>query len=143
MLLDVGTPFMLVDGRLEIGTALFLRAYLAPVRWWLRRARAVERYIDDYFHLDLVVLDMLGNFYKEGAADRLPVARGFVDEWIRGHAGAVRLERAVDADAVRGYYAKDAATLETSLRARRLTRFVTTAVLRQRYDFILPGRIRR
>ena len=142
-LLDVGTPFMLLDGRLEIGTDLFLRAYLAPLRWWLRRERAVERYIDDYFHLDLVVLDMLGNFFKEGAAQRLPAALRFVNEWIHGPAGAVSIGRAIDADAVRAYYAKDASTLETSLRARRFTRLVTTTVLRRRYDFILPGRIRR
>lgn len=142
-LLDVGTPFMLRNGELEIGTDLFLRAYLAPVRWWLRRSGAVERYIADYFRFDLTILDMLGNFYKEGAAERIPAVLRFVHGWLRSRAHCGELAQAIDAAAVRAYYAKDAGTLETSLRARRLTRFLTTVVLRRRYDFILPGRIRR
>jgi hypothetical protein len=41
------------------------------------------------------------------------------------------------------YYRSDARTLELYLRARRVDRFVGTGLLRQRYDFILPGAIHR
>jgi hypothetical protein len=44
---------------------------------------------------------------------------------------------------VRAYYARDASTLELSLRLRKLQRFLTTRLLRRRYDFVLPGRIAR
>jgi hypothetical protein len=40
------------------------------------------------------------------------------------------------------YHRNGAKTLKLYLRARRLDRFVRTR-LRQRYDFILPGAIRR
>jgi hypothetical protein len=141
-LLDVGTPFMYRDGRLEVGTDIFLRAYLAPLRWWLRRQRAVERYVEDYFRFDLTALDLLGNFTKEGAEARLDSAIAFVNTWTARHRAAEG-GATVDERAVRTYYARDAATLETSLRARRLTRFVQARLLRKRYDFILPGHIRR
>jgi hypothetical protein len=49
----------------------------------------------------------------------------------------------IRADDVDRYYRNDAKTLELYLRARRFDRFVRTRLLRQRYDFILPGAIRR
>ena len=142
LLLDVGTPFMRLHGELETGIDLFLRAYPAPVRWWLRRERAVEKYIASFFRFDLAALDLLGNFIKEGAADKMPAAAAFVREWIQRQPGAEILGE-VDESRVRSYYARDAASLETSLRARRLARFVRTTLLRRRYDFVLPGPIAR
>lgn len=142
VLLDVATPFMRLRGALEMGTELFLYPFLPPLRWWARRTRAVERYIDDYFHFDRTVHDLLGNFLKEGAAGKLAEAIAFVNAWIARQPDGERLGR-VDEQTVRAYYARDAATLEFSLRARRLGRFVTVRLLRRRYDFILPGRIAR
>lgn len=141
-LIDVSTPFMRMHGVLEIGVDLFLWAYPRPMRWWLRRSRAVERYIDDYFDFERVATDLIGNFVKERAPQAIPATVAFVNDWIARQPDGERLGR-VDAAAVRAYYAKDAATLELSLRARRFSRFVTTKLLRRRYDFILPGHIDR
>ncbi len=142
VLVDVATPFMRQGGTLEIGVELFLAAYPAPVRWWLQRTRAVERYIADYFRFDLTVADLIGNFVKEGVPEKIPGAVAFVNEWIARQPDREQLGR-IDEQAVRRYYAKDAANLELSLRARRLGRFITTKLLRRRYDFILPGSITR
>lgn len=139
---DVATPFMRKDGVLEMGVDLFLAAYPAPVRWWLRRTRAVERYIADYFRFDLAATDLIGNFIKEGAPEKIPGAAAFVREWIARQPDRDRLGH-IDEKSAQAYYAKDAADLELSLRARRLSRFVTAKILRRRYDFILPGRIAR
>ncbi len=141
-LIDVGTPFTRRDGALEIGADLFLRAYPAPMRWYLRRARAVESYIDAFFRFDTTAIDLLGNFVKEGRPERIPDGVACVNGWIARQPGAARLGR-IDERAVRAYYAKDASTLELALRARKLARFVDTRLLRRRYDFILPGRIAR
>jgi hypothetical protein len=141
-LLDVSTPFLRHGGELETGTALFLRAYPAPVRWWMRREQMVEKYIGDYFRFDRTVLDLLGNFLKEGAGEKLPEAVAFVRQWIARQPGAETLGR-IDEERVRAYYARDAASLELSLRARRAARFLTSTVLRRRYDFVLPGPVAR
>jgi hypothetical protein len=141
-LIDVGTPFMRKEGALEMGLEVFLRPYPAPARWWLRRTRAVERYIGAFFRFDTTVIDLLGNFFKEGAPERIPGAIAFVNDWIArqpGPGAALRIEE----EAVRRYYANDASTLELALRLRHLQRFVTTRLLRRRYDFLLPGRIVR
>jgi hypothetical protein len=142
VLIDVGTPFMHLHGRLEIGEEYFLRAFPQPVRWWLRRRRVVERYIADYFHFDRTVLDLIGNFAKEGAPRRIPDAIAFANEWIARQPDAAELGR-IDEARVRDYYARDAGTLEWMLRVRRANRWIHTRLLRRPYDYILPGRIDR
>lgn len=142
LLIDVGTPFVRRGRELEIGADLFLWAHPAPVRWWMLRQRAVEHYVAAFFRFDRAVTDLLGNFFKEGAAQRLPAAIDFVNRWIAEQPEAGSLGR-IDERAVRAYYERDAGTLELSLRARKLRRFVTATLLRRRYDFILPGRVTR
>ena len=142
LLIDVSTPFMRKDGVLEIGLDVFLCAYPRPMQWWVRRSGAIERYLEDYYHFEPTMVDLIGNFKKEGAADKIAAMIELVNDWIARQPQAERLGR-IDAERVKAYYTNDAATLELSLRARRLSRFVNTKLLRRRYDFILPGRIDR
>jgi hypothetical protein len=142
-LLDVGTPFMRLHGADELDVELFLAAVPPVARAWYRRQRAVERYLDDYFEPRRVLVDLLGNFHKEGRADRLPFAVARANRWLDAHAAELEDARPIAADAVSRYYQRDAAQLELFLRARRLDRWLRTRLLRQRYDFVLPGPIRR
>jgi hypothetical protein len=142
VLIDIGTPFMRKDGVDEIGVELFLAPVPPGVRAVYRRAHAVERYLDAFFDARSLLVDAVANFHKEGRPDRIPMALERVNRWlaedVRDLGG-----RAIRAEDVDRYYRNDAKTLELYLRARRLDRFVRTRLLRQRYDFILPGAIRR
>lgn len=142
MLIDISTPFMNHRGVLEVGTDVFLRAYPGVMQWWLRRTRAVEKYLEDYLDTRRTIVDLLGNFIKEGVADRVADAVVVANLWMTAQPDG-ECYRPIDVAEVRAYYARDAATLELSLRARRLTRFVQNELLGRRYDFILPGHIRR
>jgi len=142
-LLDVGTPFMRLHGADELDVELFLAAVPPIARAWYRRNRAVERYLDDYFEPRRVLVDLLGNFHKEGRADRLPLAVACANRWLASHAAELEDARPIAGDAVSRYYRRDAAQLELFLRVRRLDRWLRTRVLRRRYDFVLPGPIRR
>ena len=108
----------------------------------MRRTRAVEDYLGAFFDPRRTAIDLLGNFNKEGAPEKIPAALAFVNDWIARQPQAGRLAP-IELEDVRRYYANDAATLALSLRLRRLRRFVDTKLLRRRYDFILPGPIRR
>jgi hypothetical protein len=141
-LVDVGTPFMRLHGVDEIGVELFLAPVPPPFRSFSRWQRDVERYIDDYFDPRTLLLDLLGNFHKEGRPDRIPLARAHVNRWLAAD-GAELAIPALAAAEVDRYYRRDARKLELFLRLRRLDRWVRTRVLRQRYDFILPGPIQR
>jgi len=142
LLVDVGTPFMRLRGVDEIGTDLFLAAVPPLLRTYYRRTRAVERYLDAFFDPRRLLVDLLGNFHKEGRPDRLPLAIDHANRFFAERAAdlGVRAIQRVDVDR---YYANDAVVLELFLRVRRLDRFVRTRLLRRPYDFILPGRIRR
>jgi len=141
-LIDVGTPFMRLGGVDEMGIELFLAPVPALMRPLYRRLRLVERYIDDYFDPRTLLIDLLGNFHKEGRSDRIDLGVTCVNRWLGGP-GAELDARPITRGAVDRYYRKDAQLLELFLKVRRLDRWVRTRLLRGRYNFILPGPIRR
>lgn len=140
VLIDVGTPFMRRDGRLELDRELILAAAPRVVRPYFRWDRTVEKYQDDYFDLRTTAVDLLGNLHKEGCASRLPSAIGAANEWLATNAAGLS---PVTREEVDRYYRSDAALLELYLRLRRADRFVQQRLLRHRYDFVLPGRVAR
>lgn len=142
VLLDVGTPFLRRDGADEIDIELFLAPVPPVVRGWYRRQRAVERYIDAFFDPRRLFVDAIANFHKEGRPDRIPLAIARVNRWLAQEMAPLGA-RAIRVEDVERYYRRDASTLTLYLRARRLDRFLRTRLLRQRYDYVLPGAIRR
>ncbi len=163
-LIDVGTPFIRRGGHHAFDQEILLSAVPPGIRSYYRRKGTASTYMDDYFDPRLLAIDLLGNFHKEGAGQRIPVALRAANRWLAGPAREIRQELAArtptgsspgfrsgsrpDTDdliteaQVADYYRQDAATLELFLRVRRIDRAVRTG-LRQRYDFILPGRVDR
>lgn len=142
-LFDVGTPYVRRAGTYQIDLELFLAAVPPLIRAHYRRARAVEKYLDHYFDPRSVALDLLGNFHKEGRPDRVPAAANRVNAWLATHGDEFGHPPGVDPADVAAFYATDAEQLELFLKVRRLDRFVRTRLLRSRYEFVLPGVIRR
>ncbi len=142
-LFDVGTPYVRRSAAYLIDLEIFLAAVPPLLRAYYRRARAVEKYLDHYFDPRSAALDLLGNFHKEGRPDRVPAAATRVNAWLAAHAEEFGHPPAVDSDEVARFYANDAEQLELFLKVRRLDRFIRTRLLYSRYDFVLPGEIRR
>lgn len=136
LLVDVGTPFMRRDGKHLFDIEIVLSAMPPGIRSYYRRGVAAA-YMDDYFVPRLVAVDLLGNFIKERATQRLPQALEAANDWLGIH----HLEPIGRAE-VDEYYRKDAAALELFLRVRRADRAVRH-LFRRDYDFILPGRVAR
>lgn len=139
VLIDVGTPFMRRHGVDECGTEFLLAPVPGFLRWYYRRQRAVERYIDDYFSPRLLALDLLGNFHKEGRPDRIDTALPTVNDWVASFDG----EAHITAGEVAAYYKSDAAELALYLRIRRLDRWIHRYLRGRPYPFVLPGAVRR
>lgn len=144
VLLDVGTPFIRRAGRHEFDAEILLSAVPPGIRSWYRRKGTANQYMDDYFAARLVAVDLLGNFVKEGAIDRLPTGLTAVNSWLAGAAADITGEFSgpVTTSEVSEYYRADAATLDLFLRVRRLDRWIRQR-LRQPYDFVLPGPVAR
>ncbi len=137
VLIDLGTPFMRDAAGYLFDQEILLSAIPPVARAYYRRKGSITAYMDDYFQPRLVAVDLLGNFIKEGATPRLPVAISVVNDWLAGHDLQSVTRAEVDA-----YYAEDAATLELFLRVRRLDRRFKRALGRP-YDFLLPGTVKR
>ena len=142
VLLDVGTPFVRRHGRHSLdarvvvapappghpGPAAALRRRLLPGR--LLRPPDRRR-------------GPAGQLPQGGgpAADRRP-AWTWSTEWL-ATADIPGPRDPITAAEVADYYRRDARLLGLFLQARRADRAIRTKVLRQHYDFLLPGRVAR
>jgi hypothetical protein len=137
VLLDVGTPFMRRGGRQAMDAEIILSTAPAPLRPIFRRLGTVHAYFEDYFEPRTAAVDLLGNYHKEGRADRIDAALEVVNLRLKPH-GASPITR----QEVNRYYRSDARLLGFWLQARRAERAIRLRT-GQGYDFILPGRVQR
>ena len=137
VLIDIGTPFVRQHGRYVFDQEILLSAIPPGLRAYYRRKGDIAKYMDDYFVPRLVGVDLLGNFIKEGAAQRLPEGLDAMNRWLRAQG-----QETITREEVEKYYKEDAATLELFLRVRRLDRGLKR-LLRREYDFVLPGKVQR
>jgi hypothetical protein len=141
VLIDVGTPFIRRAGRHSLDARVILAAAPPGIRALLLRFVA-DSYQDDYFVPRTVAVDLLGNFHKEGTADRIGTGLVVANDWL-GRADIPGPRDPITPAEVDDYYRQDARLLGIFLQARRADRAIRTKVLRQDYDFLLPGTVRR
>jgi hypothetical protein len=141
VLIDVGTPLIRRDGRHRLDTRVILAPAPPGIRGLLLRF-VVDSYQDDYFVPRTVAVDLLGNFHKEGAANRIRLGLDVANDWL-GRADIPGPRDPITPAEVDDYYRQDARLLGIFLQARRADRAIRTKLLRQDYDFLLPGKVRR
>ncbi len=134
--IDTSTPFIRKQGRHQLDPELLLQAAPGVLRWLLRRM-FVGDVLDRYYDPRRNMIDLVANLYKEQCPTLIPAAIETVNAFLP--TGIAPLNRA-DVDK---YYREDKFIWSLFLTLRRLDRFVTTRILRRRYEFILPGRIKR
>lgn len=141
VLVDVGTPFIRRNGRHSLDARVVVSPAPPGIRALLLRFVA-DSYQDDYFVPRTVALDLLGNFHKEGAPHRIESGLAVVNQWL-ATADIPGPREPITATEVADYYRQDARLLGLFLQARRADRAIRTKVLRQGYDFLLPGKVAR
>ncbi|HMA86766.1 MAG TPA: DUF6206 family protein [Desulfosalsimonadaceae bacterium] len=138
---DVTTPLMRIGGREQLDPEIFLKS-CPGFLVWLVRWQFLDEVLDRYYDLRQVVIDLVANFNKEGAAQRIPEALSIVNRYLSTYAQDLAVDPITESE-VQTYYKNDAFIWGLFLTLRRLDRFVTTKVRRKRYNFILPGKIQR
>ncbi len=136
---DFGTPFIRRDGAEVLDGEVHLRS-MPFFLVWVVRTFFLQDILDTYYSLRTVLLDLLGNFQKEGRADRIEPACMRINERFKEGPLAIA---PIGAEEVEKYYKEDSVMWELLLNFRRFDRFVKTVLLRHRYRFILPGRVER
>jgi hypothetical protein len=126
------------NGVEQLNPELFLRtapSFLVWVIRWLFLREVMER----YYHTRDIFLDLVANLHKEGRPDLIPALLEMVN---------AKLDRLspppapISADEARAYYERDALIWRLFLRLRRVDQSLCR-LRGRRYEYILPGPIRR
>lgn len=138
---DITTPLLRENGRDQMDTAIFLKS-CPSFLVWLVRWRFLAEVLDRYHDLRLVLVDLAANFYKEGRQDLIGPVLSIINARLAEDPSAAGISFLIRSEVDR-YYQNDAFIWRLFLFLRRLDRFFKTRILRKRYNFILPGTIRR
>lgn len=138
---DNNTPMMRSNGEELLDPEMFLKS-CPSFLVWLVRWQFLQEVLDRYYDLHLVLTDLVANFHKEGRADLIPGAIEVVNQLLESTAADLAIEP-LNQKEVDSYYKNDAFIWRLFLGLRRFDRFLKTKIFRQKYDFILPGKIKR
>ncbi len=134
--IDTSTPLMHEHGQEVLDPELLLQSAPSFLRWlirWQFLDDVMERYYDRY----LVYTDLIANLYKEQKPE-------LVGPWIDVvNTATTGLMERLEKKQIEAYYKEDKLIWSLFLGLRRLDRFIKTKLFRQRYEFVLPGKIKR
>ena len=134
--LDTSTPLYRKDGIEQLDPELFLKSAPAFLRWILRWL-FLKDVIDRYYDQRQVFIDLAANLYKEQHPDLIKVAIAIINRQLETH------KKPLTVDEINKYYRMDKLIWSSYLAFRRIDRWLTTRIFRRRYEYIIPGSIRR
>jgi len=139
--IDTSTPLMQLDGKEQLDAELMLTSAPGFIRPVLRKF-----FLDDvltrYYSFRNITIDILANFIKEQREDLIEICLPEVNIFFKEHFEIIG-EKPLEAKEVTSYYKEDKLIWTIFLATRRFDRFIQTKLLRKRYEFILPGKIKR
>jgi len=138
--MDTSTPLYRIDGAEQLDPELFLRSAPSFLRWVLRLF-FMDDVVNRYYDFRLVVIDLLGNLHKEGAAKLIPALVSAANRFFAEQVSEMAIEPITEKE-VDDYYREDAFIWRLYLGLRRLDRWLHQAVGKH-YPYILPGKIER
>ncbi len=134
--IDTSTPLYRKNGVEQLDAELFLKSAPGFLRWILRMFFLAD-VINRYYDLRQVFIDLAANLYKEQRPELIPLAIEAINRQLASDGACVT------ADEVKKYYREDKLIWSLFLSFRRIDRWLTTKLWRRRYEFILPGKIKR
>jgi hypothetical protein len=133
---DTSTPIFRISGNEQLNPELFLKSAPSFLRWFIRWL-FLKDVMSRYYEPEKVFTDLAANFYKEQQPELVPV----VIESINKHLS--HGEKPLTVKNIQKYYQDDKLIWAIFLAFRRFDRWLQTKILRKRYEFILPGKIKR
>ena len=134
--IDTSTPLFRKNGVEQLDAELFLKSAPAFLRWVLRLF-FLDDVINRYYDPRLVYMDLAANLYKEQQPALIPLAVEIINALVPDN-----MKPLTEKEVAR-YYRQDMLIWTLFLAFRRLDRWMITKLFRRRYEFILPGKIKR
>ncbi|MCF6239012.1 MAG: DUF6206 family protein, partial [Candidatus Marinimicrobia bacterium] len=136
LFIDTSTPLMLAQGLEVLDPELLIQSAPSVLRW-LIRWQFLDDVMNRYYDRRLVYTDLIANLHKEQRPE-------LVESWISViNIATQACMEALDKEQIEAYYKEDKIIWSLFLGLRRLDRFIKTKLLGQRYEFVLPGKIKR
>jgi uncharacterized protein DUF6206 len=138
---DITTPLYRVNNKEQLDTEIFLKS-CPSFMVWLVRWQFLDEVLDRYHDMRMILIDVVANFYKEGREDLIDAALSIINSSFSSENGDSKI-KPLEKNEIDRYYKSDAFIWALFLSLRRFDRFMKTKIFRQRYNFILPGKISR
>ncbi len=138
---DITTPLFRIKGKEQLDTGIFLKSCPSFLTW-LVRWQFLDEVLDRYHDVHMILIDMVANFHKECREDLIDSALSIINAYLEKENLLTKIHILKKSE-VDNYYKNDAFIWSLFLSLRRFDRFMKTKIFRQRYNFILPGKISR
>jgi hypothetical protein len=133
---DTSTPLYRKNGVEQLDPELLLQSAPGFLRWVLRLF-FLKDVMNRYYDKRQVCIDLAANLFKEQKPELLPMTVEIMNRIFFGK------EKPLSAAEIEKYYRTDRMIWSLFLAFRRIDMFIKTKILMKRYEFILPGKIKR
>ncbi len=138
---DTSTPMYRINGNDAMDAELFLKSAPSFMRFIIK-AMFLQEVLDRYYDWRLVIIDLIANFFKEQKPEIIPRLIQRINKFFKEEAKEFEITPLTVME-VQKYYKNDKAIWSIFQTARRIDRFIKTKLFRKKYDFYLPGKIKR
>ncbi|NVM18400.1 MAG: hypothetical protein HWN80_11850 [Candidatus Lokiarchaeota archaeon] len=138
---DTSTPMFRKNGIEAMDAELFLKSTPSFLRF-LVKAAFLDEVVDRYYDWRLVTIDLIANFFKEQKPELIPGIIRQVNKFFKEEASEFNME-SITFEEVQKYYKNDKMIWVIFQNARKIDRYLKTKLFKKKYDFYLPGKIKR
>jgi hypothetical protein len=138
---DTSTPMFRKNGIEAMDAELFLKSTPSFLRF-LVKAAFLDEVVDRYYDWRLVTIDLIANFFKEQRPELIPGIIGVINKFFKEEASEFNMEP-ITFEEVQKYYKNDKMIWVIFQNARKIDRYIKTKLFKKKYDFYLPGKIKR
>ncbi|HDL78509.1 MAG TPA: hypothetical protein ENH09_02920 [Bacteroidetes bacterium] len=139
--LDTSTPLYRIDGKEQLDTEIFIKNSPSFLRAVIRLF-FLQDVLDRYYDFRLVVIDLIANFYKEGLPQFIPYLVEDANRQFEGDFSELNLELLTEKE-IKKYYKQDAFIWKFFQASRKIDKFIIEKIRHKRYEYRLPGKIKR
>ncbi|NOY70221.1 MAG: hypothetical protein GXP53_12185 [Deltaproteobacteria bacterium] len=139
--IDTSTPFIRKNGMEQINGRLLLKSapkILQSLLAWIFLKDIIGR----YYNFRDVIIDLFANLHKEQLPDLIDPGIDRINHLLENGLSEFKIKPVLRSE-IDKYYNEDKFIWALYLGVRRFDRYVKTRILRRRYEFILPGKIKR
>ncbi len=133
---DTSTPLFKIKDEEQLDPELLLNSTPKALRWIIRKF-FLQEVMDRYYDIRLVFIDVIANLHKEQKPDLIAETIKLANKILPDNFEAITRKE------IDKYYVEDKFIWQLFLSLRRMDRWITTKLMNQTYEFILPGKIKR